>query len=384
MNHIPMLDLARQYRYMKKDIDAAIARCLEHQRWIKGPEVEELERRMAEYLGVGHCIGVASGTDALVIALRALAMKTKGKEYFCREDEIITTPFTFVATGEAILRSGATPVFVDIDPSTLNIDAAKIEEYLASDAERAVGILPVHLYGQACDMDAILDIAGKYDLFVLEDAAQALGGAWDGRRLAGIGHAGALSFFPSKNLGCFGDGGMIATSDEELAEISRMLLQHGGKDKYRSEHIGYNSRLDTLQAAVLLAKFPYLEEMLEGRRRVAAIYEEGLEGIAGIRLLEHAAKALPTYNQYTILVEGGKRDEMAGHLREKGVSTAVYYHTPLHRMEVFEGRSRMYGELTHALKASKEVLSFPVDPLLRMEDARRVVKTVRLWANNHV
>jgi len=377
---IPMLDLARQYEHMKKDIDAAIARCLEHQRWIKGPEVGELEERMAEYLGVAHCVGVASGTDALVIALRALAIKTTGKEYFRREDEIVTTPFTFVATGDAVLRSGATPVFVDIDPATLNIDPAKIEEYLAEDPGKAVGILPVHLYGQACDMDAITDIARRHGLFVVEDAAQALGGAWDGKKLGGIGDAGALSFFPSKNLGCFGDGGMISTGDDEVAGLARMLLQHGGRDKYRSEHIGYNSRLDTLQAAVLLAKLPYLEEMLERRRRVAALYDEGLGGTPGIRLPGHAARALPTYNQYTILVEGGKRDELAAFLTEKGISTAVYYRTPLHGMEAFEGRSRVHAGLPEAERAALEVLSLPADPMMEDAALKTVVEEIRRWA----
>ncbi len=377
MRPIPMLDLARQYAYMKEDIDSALARCLSHQRWIKGPEVEELEARMAEYLGTRHCIGVASGTDALLIALRALAIKSKGKEYFEREDEIITTPFTFVATGDAILRSGATPVFLDIDPHTLNIDPQRIEEYLEDGARNAVGIVPVHLYGQACDMDAITGIAKKHNLFVLEDAAQALGGAWEKRRLAGIGDAGALSFFPTKNLGCFGDGGMIATDDDRIAELARMLTQHGGKDKYRSEHLGYNSRLDTLQAAVLLAKLPKLEEMLERRRRIAALYHRGLKETPGIATLTCPAKALPTYNQYTVLVEGGKRDGLAERLKQAGIATAVYYRTPLHAMEVFENRSKTHGDLAEAQKAASQALSLPIDPMMEEAELERVVETLR-------
>lgn len=375
MRPIPMLDLARQYACMKEDIDAAIARCLDHQRWIRGPEVEELEARMAEYLGVRHCVGVASGTDALVIALRALAIKTKGRGYFDRSDEIITTPFTFVATGDAVLRSGATPVFVDVSPDTLNIDPQKIEEYLENKPHNVVGILPVHLYGQACDMDAVMAMADRYGLFVLEDAAQALGGAWDGKKLASIGDAGALSFFPSKNLGCFGDGGMIATDDDEAAELVRMLTQHGGRDKYRSEHIGYNSRLDTLQAAILLAKLPFLEEMLERKRKIAAIYDEALKDVEGITPLSHPQKALPTYNQYTVLVENGRRDTLARHLQEEGISTAVYYHTPLHAMEVFRARHRVCGPLPEAEKAAAQVLSLPVDPFIE-EEVKVVLKEI--------
>lgn len=382
MKPIPMLDLARQYAYMKEDIDGAIARCLSHQRWIKGPEVEELERRMADYLEVEHCVGVASGTDALLIALRALAIKTRGKEYFGPEDEIITTPFTFVATGDAILRSGATPVFVDIDPATLNIDPERIEGYLAQDAGKVVGILPVHLYGQACDMDAITHIASRHGLFVLEDAAQALGGAWDGRKLSSIGDAGALSFFPSKNLGCFGDGGMIATRDEEIAELARMLLQHGGRDKYRSEHIGYNSRLDTLQAAILLAKLPYLEEMLERRREIASLYHQGLEGVEGITPLAHYPKALPTYNQYTILVAEGERESIAQYLKEKSISTAVYYQTSLHTMETFRDRSRLCEDLPHVEKAASQVFSLPIDPMMERAELEIVIEAIRRWAGS--
>lgn len=378
---IPMLDLVRQYEYMKKDIDAAIASCLSRQHWILGPEVAEFEERMAEYLGVKYCIGVASGTDALVIALRALAITRKGKEYFEPADEIITTPFTFVATGEAILRSGATPVFVDIDPRTLNIDPAEVESYLSVNPENVVGIIPVHLYGQSCDMEAILGISRRYGLFVLEDVAQALGGAWNGRKLGSMGDVAAHSFFPSKNLGCFGDGGMISTNDDGIAEVARMLRQHGGRDKYRAEHVGYNSRLDTLQAAVLTVKLPYLEEFLEKRRMIAAYYNRSLEGTPGIRLIECLDKTLPTYNQYTIWVEGERRDELARYLGGAGISTAVYYRTNLYEIEVFRGRSKAHGDLGRVSEASKKVLSLPIDPLMGMKDAERVVEAVKAWTD---
>ena len=253
MKPIPMLDLKLEYEYMKKDIDDAIARCLEHQRWILGPEVKALEDKIAGYLGVSNCVGISSGTDALVLGLRALALQRIEKEYWARNDKIITTPFTFTATGDAILRSGATPVFVDIDPGTFNIDPEKIEACLSSH-QGVVGIIPVHLYGQSCAMDRIMDLARQYNLFVLEDVAQAMGGMYNGRKLGSIGDMGAFSFFPSKNLGGFGDGGMVSTNDQELADLVRMLTKHGGKDKYNVAHIGYNARLDTLQAPVLLAK----------------------------------------------------------------------------------------------------------------------------------
>ena len=295
MKQIPMLDLQLEYQYMKSDIDTAIKKCLDHQKWILGPEVEELENKIAAYLGVKHCIGASSGTEALVLSLRALAIKLKGQEYFDKTDEIITTPFTFTATGDAILRAGTTPVFVDIDPTTYNIDPANIWKYLTQNSKlqtrnsaNVVGIIPVHLYGQPCNMDEIMKIAKEYNLFVLEDVAQAFGGAWNGstgpalslskgspQKLGSVGTTGAFSFFPSKNLGGFGDGGMVSTNDDELAELMRMLLKHGGKDKYNVDHIGYNARLDTLQAAILLAKFKYIDEFNEKRRRIAEIYNYG-------------------------------------------------------------------------------------------------------------
>jgi len=259
MKQITMLDLKLEYEYMKKDIDAALQKCLDHQRWIFGPEVKELEDRIAQYMGTKHCIGSCSGTEALVLSLRALAIKLKGNEFFDSTNEVITTSFTFTATGDAILRSGATPVFVDIDPATFNIDTEKIKEYLSS-SNNVVGIMPVHIYGQACNMDEIMKLAKEHNLFVVEDVAQAFGGGWKGQKLGSIGNAGAFSFFPSKNLGGFGDGGVVTTDDDNIAEIVRMLIRHGGKDKYNVDHVGYNARLDTLQAAIVLAKTKYIDE----------------------------------------------------------------------------------------------------------------------------
>lgn len=382
MNQIPMLDLRLEYEYMKEDIDSAIRRCLEHQKWIFGPEIKELEDTVARYSNVKHCIGVSSGTEALVLSLRALAIQLTGEEYFSREDEIITTPFTFTATGDTILRAGATPVFVDIDPATYNIDPAKIREYLAYHASRltpyasrVVGIIPVHLYGQACNMYEIMEIAREYDLFVLEDVAQAFGGMWNGKKLGSLCTAGTFSFFPSKNLGGFGDGGMVATNDDEIDGLVRRLLKHGGKDKYNVDHIGYNARLDTLQAAIVLAKFKYVDEFNERRRKIAKLYHKGLKGLDGLSLPVSLPSAHHVYHQYT--VKTSKRNELQAYLKGKGVSTMVYYPVPLHKMRVFEGRSRVFGSLDAAEKAVEEVLSLPLGPLLKKEEAGSIVKILK-------
>ncbi|MBM4333352.1 MAG: DegT/DnrJ/EryC1/StrS family aminotransferase [Deltaproteobacteria bacterium] len=385
MKQIPMLDLRLEYEYMKEDIDSAIKKCLEHQRWILGPEVKELEDKIAEYLGVKHCIGVSSGTDALVLSLRALAIKLKGQEYFDRNDKIITTPFTFTATGDAVLRAGATPVFVDIDPGTYNIDPVKIKEYLQSairNPQSAIrGILPVHLYGQACNMDEIMAIAKKYNLFVLEDVAQAFGGMWQGKKLGSMGDLSAFSFFPSKNLGAFGDGGMVSTNDHELAKLVIMLLKHGGKDKYNVDHIGYNARLDTLQAAVLLAKFKYVDEFNDRRRKIAGLYNEGLKGLDGV-VLPIAYSQSPialnhhVFHQYT--VSTSSRDHLQKYLNEKNINNMVYYPFPLHKMAVFQnGRSKIADGLKNAELACKNVLSLPIEPLQKEEVTAQVIEAVR-------
>lgn len=380
---VPMLDLKREYEYMKEDIDSAIRKCLEHQKWIFGPEIKELEEKIADFLGVKYCIGVSSGTEALVISLRALAIKLKGKEYFDREDEIITTPFTFTATGDAVLRAGATPVFVDIDHQTYNIDAEKIKEYLRSaPSSRVVGIIPVHLYGQACDMDKINRIAEEYNLFVVEDVAQAFGGMWKGKRLGSTGTVGAFSFFPSKNLGGFGDGGMISTNDVGIAELAGMLLKHGGKDKYNVGHIGYNARLDTIQAAILLQKLKHIDEFNKKRIETAKAYNAELSDLKRL-IIPFIHTSLVdndfhhVYHQYTIRVLDGKRDDFQRRLNEDGISTMVYYPVPLHKMKVFEGRMKKAGDLKKSEEASSEVLSLPIEPLLDKKEIDHVIKSLR-------
>ncbi|MBI5141435.1 MAG: DegT/DnrJ/EryC1/StrS family aminotransferase [Nitrospirae bacterium] len=371
MKQIPMLDLRGEYEYMKEKIDAAIATCLGHQAWILGPEVKALEAKIAAYLGAKHGIGCSSGTEALVLSLRALALKTKGQEYFDKTDEIITTPFTFTATGDAILRSGARPVFVDIDPVTYNIDPANIEKAIT---KNTVGIIPVHLYGQSCDMDRIMAMAEAKNLFVVEDIAQAFGGGWKGRKLGSIGTTGCFSFFPSKNLGGFGDGGMVSTNDDALAEMIRMLLKHGGRDKYNVDHIGYNARLDTLQAAVLLAKFEYIEEFNNRRRVIAEKYNAALAGVEGITVPTVIPDAHHVFHQYTIRT--ANRDAFQASLKEHGVSTMVYYPFPLHKMKVFDGRCVAH-DLSNAELAATQVVSLPIEPLQDDETTQRVIEAVK-------
>jgi len=341
---IKMLDLSRETFNIYPEIEKRIDRVIAKSNFILGEEVSELEQKIASYIGTKHAIGVSSGTDALVLSLRALAIKIKGEEYWSRNDLIITTPFTFTATGDAILRAGAVPLFVDIDPETFNIDPEQIKKALEKYGDKVVGILPVHLYGQPCNMDEIMQIAQEANIFVVEDCAQSFGAKWDGRQTGSFGNAGCFSFFPSKNLGGFGDGGMITTNDDELAEIIRMLRKHGGKDKYNVDHIGYNARLDTLQAAILLVKMDYIDELNKRRREIAKFYDEKLKDIEWIKTPKVYGKAYHVYHQYTIRVLNGKRDEVQKKLKEKGIQTMVYYPVPLHKMKVFKGKCECFGK----------------------------------------
>ena len=377
MSRTLMLDLHKEYEYMKEQIDSAIGRCLKHQRWIHGPEVSQLETEVSKYLGAAKAVGVASGTDALVISLRCMAMKFKNKEYFDHSDKIITTPFTFTASGDAILRSGGTPVFVDIDPQSYNIDVAKVRDYLADNHNGVVGIVAVHLYGQSCDMDALIELADQYDLFVVEDVAQAFGGKWKQQCLGTIGAAGAFSFFPSKNLGGFGDGGMIATDDDEIAEIANMLLRHGGKDKYNVEHVGYNSRLDTIQAAILLAKLKYIDEFTQKRRDIAKCYNDELAGSSWLSCPVELENAYHVYHQYTVRITQADRDEIKEILQQKEIGTAVYYPFALHQMQLFSQRAEIVGQLEQAECASRQVLSLPIEPLYSEEEIQEVCNCLK-------
>ncbi|QPM67302.1 DegT/DnrJ/EryC1/StrS family aminotransferase [Atribacter laminatus] len=376
---IPLLDLNREYQYMKEAIDGALAQALSHQQWILGPEVKELEAKVTDYLGVNNAVGVASGTDALVLSLRALAIQRKGIEYFEKSDEILTPAFTFTATGTSILRSGATPVFLDINLDNYCLDTEQVERYLGQHGEKVVGIVPVHLYGYPTNMDAIMECARKYNLFVVEDCAQSFGARWDGKQSGSLGDCGAFSFFPTKNLGGFGDGGMIATNNPILYDIIQMLRKHGGKDKYNVEHLGYNSRLDTMQAALLLAKMKYVDEMNEKRRRIAKYYQSHLSDCSKILLPKESEKAYHVYNQFTIRTQN--RDTFKKMLSDKGVQTMIYYSIPLSQMKVFEGKCRIPYPLEATEQATQQVLSLPIEPLLTDEELSVVVEAVKTVAS---
>ncbi|SMP13986.1 dTDP-4-amino-4,6-dideoxygalactose transaminase [Desulfurobacterium pacificum] len=374
---IPMLDLKLEYLSLSEDLEESLLRAATRARYILGDEVRQLEEKIANYVGTKYAVGVSSGTDALVLSLRALAIQRKKKEFFDKEDLVITTPFTFTATGEAILRAGATPLFVDIDIDTYNIDPKQIEKAVKKYGKRVKGIIPVHLYGQPCNMDEIMRIAKENDLFVVEDCAQSLGAKWNGKQTGSFGDMGCFSFFPTKPLGGFGDGGMITTNDEKLYELLLMLRKHGGRDKYNVEYIGYNARLDTIQAAVLLEKFKHLDDFNERRREIAMNYNEQLKDIEWIKTPYEHPKAYHVYHQYTVGVMNGKRDEFQKKLKEKGIQTMIYYPVPLYKMKVFaKNGMEVIGELENVQKVEKEVVSLPIEPLLGKEEIKSILNKV--------
>ena len=360
---IPLLDLRAQYASIRDEIRSALDRVLESQRFILGPEVESLEREVAAYCGCAHAIGVSSGTDALLAALMAIDLKAG--------DEVITTPYSFFATAGAVSRLGGTPVFVDIDRRTYNIDAAAIEAKITS---RTRAIIPVHLFGQMADMTAIMDIARRRQLFVIEDAAQAIGAELQGVRAGSIGDVGCFSFFPSKNLGGFGDGGMITTNNAALAERFRLLRSHGFKTKYHSEILGGNFRLDEIQAAVLRVKLKYLDDWTEGRRRNAALYRENLQSSPLLELPYALPDSRHIYNQFVVRTE--RRDEVVAQLREQGVGCEMYYPIPLHLQPCFKSLGYGPGDLPISEAAAKETLAVPIYPELTSEMIRSVCEAL--------
>lgn len=354
---IPMLDLGPELDQLGDEIRAAMERVLRSGRFILGPEVEAFEAEAAAYLGARHAVGLNSGTDALVIALRALGVGPG--------DEVVTTPFTFFATAEAVSLLGATPVFVDVDARTFNLDPALVE---AAVTERTKALLPVHLFGRPAPMDELGAIAQRHGLAIVEDAAQAFGAMAGGRRIGTLGQAGAFSFFPSKNLGAYGDGGLVATDDDQIAEAARMLRAHGSRRKYHNETLGYNSRLDALQAAILRVKLPHVDAWNEARRAVAQRYDAALAGVGGIIAPEPAEGHV--YHQYTVRVLGGRRDAVRAALRAAGVETMVYYPVPCHRLPVYAASA---PALPVAERLAAEVLSLPMGPYLAEEDQARVI-----------
>ncbi|CAA7622906.1 DegT/DnrJ/EryC1/StrS aminotransferase family protein [Magnetospirillum sp. SS-4] len=347
---VPLLDLKAQHATIAEDVMAAIGRVVASQAFILGPEVAACEAEIAAYCGARHGVGVSSGTDALLAALMALDIGPG--------DEIITSPFTFFATAGAIARLGAVPVFVDIEPDSFNIDPAGIE---AAITPRSRAIVPVHLYGQCADMDPILDLAARHRLAVIEDAAQAIGAGYKGRSAGSMGAMGCFSFFPSKNLGACGDGGMVVTNDDALAERLRVLRAHGSKPKYFHAMVGGNFRLDALQAAVVRAKLPHLAGWTEARRRNARLYDRLLAGLPGlttppVRFEPHV------FNQYVIRVP--ERGRVQAALGARGIGTEIYYPLPLHRQECFAALGHGPGSLPHSELAAEQVLALPIYPEL--------------------
>lgn len=369
MNHhdqIPILDLRPGIEAQWEEIMGAITEVVRNAHFIMGPSVVEFEKQAAAYLKSPTAVGVNSGTDALFIGLEAAGIKPG--------DEVITTPFTFFATAEAIARVGATPVFVDIDARTFNLDPTKLEEKISA---KTKGIIVVHLFGQACDMAAILKIARQHDLKVIEDVAQAFGGEFNGDKLGTFGDVGAFSFFPSKNLGAFGDGGMVCSANSEIVAKAKMLRTHGSRKKYYNEMIGYNSRLDEIQAAILKVRLPKLDACNAQRRNAANLYRELLSEIPGIVLPQESSNTKHVYHQFTLRVLQGKRDALQSGLGAKGIGTMVYYPVPLNRMDVFRDSNCV---CTQAERAASEVLSLPIWPEIQPEIQIRICDELRQLA----
>jgi dTDP-4-amino-4,6-dideoxygalactose transaminase len=366
--NVPMLDLVAQYRAIKDEVLPALMGVVESQQFIMGPSIGQLEAAVAALSHAKYAVGCASGTDALLLPLKALDLKPG--------DEVITTPFTFFATAGAIHNAGGTPVFVDIEPGTFNIDPDAVARAITP---RTRAIVPVHLYGQMAEMERLLQVAAPRRIPIIEDAAQAIGarrkidGEW---RLAGeLGWVTGYSFFPSKNLGAWGDGGMMVTSDAATAERLRRLRLHGGAKQYHHEEIGTNSRLDTLQAAILLAKLPHLAAWSAARREHAAYYTHALAGLAAVRPPVTAPGNEHIFHQFTLRVE--RRDELQAHLKAKGIGNAVYYPIPLHRQDCFADLGYKAGSLPVAEQAAREVLSLPIYPELTPAHLDTVVAAIR-------
>lgn len=359
---VPLLDLKAQYAKIKDEVLAGISEVLESQRCIGGPKVAELEEKIARISDCGFGVGVSSGTDAILNCLMSLDIGPG--------DEVITTPFTFFSTAGCIARVGAKPVFVDIDSRTFNIDPSLIEPAIT---ERTRAIIPVHLFGQMSDMDPIMEVADKYDLTVIEDAAQSMTSTYKGRKAGSIGTAGCFSFFPSKNLGGVGDGGLIVTSDQQLTERLRMMRDHGQNPQYYYRHIGGNFRLDPIQAAALLVKLPHLDEWSEARRLNAAYYDERFAGTA-VRTPYVRPDCVSVYNQY--VVRTPRRDELMAHLQQSNIGCAVYYPVPLHLQECFSYLGHKEGDFPESEKTAREVLALPIYPELTEEMKDYVADTI--------
>ncbi len=360
---IPPLDLSTEIDLLWDELNDAIQRVLRSGHFIMGSEVKQFEAEAADYLGVKHAVGLNSGTDALIIGLEALGVQAG--------DEVITSPFSFFATAEAISRLGANPVFVDIEPDTFNIDVSQIEAVVT---EKTRAIIPVHLFGQSADMNALQVLANQHGLKILEDAAQGFGASYKGVNCGALGDVAAFSFYPTKNLGAYGDGGLLTTNDDMVAEQARMLRTHGSRIKYYNEILGYNSRLDAIQAAILRVKLPHIDDWNQARQRVAGQYHELLEDVDGVVIPTKRDNLNHIFHQYTIRVLDDKRDAVREHLKNTGISTMVYYPKPIHKLP-------MYTELDYELpiteQASREVLSLPIWPQLTTDTQETIVKALQ-------
>jgi len=370
-----MLDLARQYGELREEILAAIERVCSSQHFILGAEVEAFEQEIAAFTGASHAVGCASGTDALWLALAAVGVQPG--------DSVLTTPFSFFASASAIVRAGARPVFVDVDPQTLNLDPAQVEAHLhAAKSVRLRVLLPVHLYGLCADMDALARLASEFGLTLVEDAAQAIGASWRDQRAGSLGAAAAFSFYPSKNLSAYGDAGLITTSDPDCAARMQRLRNHGSPRRYLHEELGWNSRLDAIQAAVLRVKLPHVETWNQKRREHAATYDRLLAqvglvsptGDAPVRVLTTYSHARHVYHQYVIRARN--RDDLRQFLAARNIGTEIYYPIPLHLQPVFTYLGYREGDLPESERAAREVLALPMFPELREDELQWVVESI--------
>lgn len=366
---VPLLDLVAQYESIAADLDAAVREVVASQRFVLGPEVEALETELARYLGTAHAIGCASGTDALLLPLKALGADPGA--------EVVLPAFTFFATAGAVWNAGLRPVFCDVDPDTFNVTAETVE---AAWTDRTVAVIPVHLFGQMAPMADIAALARDRGAFVLEDAAQAIGARSESGMAGAVGHAGAFSFFPTKNLGAFGDGGLVATDDDDLADRVGKLRVHGGRQMYHHELVGTNSRLDALQAAVLRVKLRHLDAWAAARRENACAYEGMLADVDGIRLPVVAEGAMHVYNQFT--VRARRRDDLRAYLADRDIGSGIYYPAGLHLQECFSSLGYEPGDLPVTERLCTEVLSLPIFPELGRERLERVAEAIRDFYTN--
>ena len=372
---VPVLDLRRQYESIQTEIDAAVLEVVGSTKYVLGPFVAGFEEAAAAYCGARHAIGVASGTDALLLSLRALDVGPG--------DAVIVPSFTFFATAGVVHNVGATPVFCDIDPETFNLDTENVRHLLSdtAPASKAKAIVPVHLYGQIADMDEVMALADEFGLKVVEDAAQAIGATYAssrGEAKAGtLGNLGCFSFYPTKNLGAYGDAGMVTSNDDEAAEAVRLLRVHGARPKYFHHRVGINSRLDAIQAAILKVKLAHLDRWSAQRGEKAAVYDRGLGGIEGVVTPKRAEGRSHIFHQYTIRVPNGRRDALREHLKAQGIGTMIYYPRPLHLQECFAHLRYREGDLPHAEAASREALSLPIFPEITDAEQSYVINEIR-------